>query len=1114
MSENKVGTAKRGYIILLTILLMVILIIPPFSQTTAYKNEIISSKSLAGWSEEVVLTTGEYPYVMHPKISAQNNYVHVVWDDKRSGNREIYYRRSAQYGSAWEDEKRLIFADQWSYNPTLTVSGSNVYVVWQDLRGGLYDEIYFKKSADNGDTWTEDIPLTSNDGYTSQWPDIAVDGNKLHLVWGDYRDGNYEIYYKNSTDGGSTWSNDKRLTIWSNTDEAPHIVANGDTIHVVWDRYLPSTGVIEVFYRKSTDGGITWQSEQQLTESDYYHSWPQDLVANGSNLYMVCGDDKDSGIREVYFMKSMDNGNNWGTPIRLSNADGYSSDQASIAVDGENLYVAWKDEKDIYPYAGADEIYYINSSDGGNTWASPLRLTYAPNESLQPSITVNNNNVHVVWIDNRTGDRYEYRTYYKRSPDFASNISLTANPSNLPADGTSMSILTATVTNKIGSPIKGLNVSFRIESGSGILLSNYNYTNSNGETSVIYRAGTISGDVVIDASVDGVWNTTTITLTSEGPADISLTASPSVLTADGTSTSLITATVTNETGEPVEGVTVNFLIESGCGGLSANSNITDVNGDAVTIYTAGTTTGDVVIKATANSISNTTTITLHPGSIAWINIEPPGPINLNTTESQMFTATGYDTFGNINNSWTPYWSTDHGLGTITPNSFTCTYTAGNNAGTDYINITDPITGVYNVSQINIIIKDDKPPMVIDKTPTGTDVSVNTNITATFNESMNKTSVENAFIVSSVVGGDFTWSDNTLIFTPTNPLLYNTTYNVTVTTDAKDAAGNHLENNYSWEFKTEKKEVNHEPVIEYYHPLFNPVINETENITFNITATDIDNDNLTYSWYINNTLLTWEINDSYIFISNYSSYGVYEIKVVVTDDGSPQLTDNHTWMLTVLNKNRPPALESIEHQTAYEEQLFTLQVNASDPDNDALALSDNTTLFDINITTGLISFTPSPDSAGIYLINISVTDGTEIDYKTFKLTINNVNRKPIATISSPQDNAKFTTKDNIFFDATGSSDPDNDNLIFTWNSDVDGNIGNTASFSKKLSKGTHTITLTVDDGNDGTDTKQITMTVKKPSEPSGGFIPGFETVTLLTGIGLLVMVILLLRKRKT
>ncbi|MBU4190650.1 MAG: Ig-like domain-containing protein, partial [Candidatus Thermoplasmatota archaeon] len=498
--------------------------------------------------------------------------------------------------------------------------------------------------------------------------------------------------------------------------------------------------------------------------------------------------------------------------------------------------------------------------------------------------------------------------------------------------------------------------------------------------------------------------------------------------------------------------------------------------------------------------------------------------------------------------------------------------------------------------------DTTPPTITDHTPTGDNIPIDTIITVIFNEPMNQTSAENAFIVSPMVDGDFAWNDNTMIFTPTNPLSYNETYNVTITTDATDVAGNHLGNNYSWGFTTEKEKVNHKPVIKYYQPLFNPTINEIEYITFNITATDIDNDNITYSWYINDTLLSEEINDSYTFISNYTSYGVYEIKVIVTDDGSPQLTDNHIWTLTVLNKNRPPVLQFIENRTAYEGQPFILQINASDPDNDTITFSDNTTLFeinsttgfilftpdydsagtyminitvsdeeelvwrafkltvlnvnrkpildridnqtgyegqlftlqinstdldgdtltfsdnstlfDINATTGLISFIPNYDSAGIYLINISVTDGEAMVWQFFNLTIVNVNRNPTAIILLPSNNMEFTTKDNILFYATGSSDPDNDDLTYSWSSDIDGNIGNTPSFSRKLSQGIHIITLTVDDGHSGIDTKQTTIVVNKPSEPSGGFIPGFE-ITLLAFVCLiLAVIIVLLRKHKT
>lgn len=120
----------------------------------------------------------------------------------------------------------------------------------------------------------------------------------------------------------------------------------------------------------------------------------------------------------------------------------------------------------------------------------------------------------------------------------------------------------------------------------------------------------------------------------------------------------------------------------------------------------------------------------------------------------------------------------------------------------------------------------------------------------------------------------------------------------------------------------------------------------------------------------------------------------------------------------------------------------------------------------------------------------------------------MNRKPTAIISSPSNNTEFTTKDNIFFDASDSSDPDNDALTYIWTSNIDGNISTTATFSKELSSGTHTITLIIDDGHSSTNTKQITITVNKPSGKKG-LIPGFEILSLLSAL----CICILLLKRK-
>lgn len=161
----------------------------------------------------------------------------------------------------------------------------------------------------------------------------------------------------------------------------------------------------------------------------------------------------------------------------------------------------------------------------------------------------------------------------------------------------------------------------------------------------------------------------------------------------------------------------------------------------------------------------------------------------------------------------------------------------------------------------------------------------------------------------------------------------------------------------------------------------------------------------------------------------------------------------------------------------------------------------------NVTLNII--TPHEEINSQEIV-INVSSQTANLSKTYSVYVDviNMNRVPTAIISSPSDNAEFTTKENIQFDATESYDPDNDSLTYSWTSDIDGDIGNTATFSKKLSSGTHTITLIIDDGHGGTNTKQITITVNKSSEGKG-LIPGFETLSLLSAL----CICLLLLKRK-
>jgi hypothetical protein len=197
--------------------------------------------------------------------------------------------------------------------------------------------------------WGDDARLTIDDS-DSWYPSLAVDGNNIHVTWQDNRDGINEIYYKRSIDNGETWSNDTRLTIADSDSYAPSLAVDGNNIHVTWvdDR---DDGISEIYYKRSIDNGETWSNDTRLTIDDP-DSYAPSLAVDGNNIHVTWVDNRDDSISEIYYKRSIDNGETWGDDIRLTIDDSYSR-YPSLAVDVNNIHVTWVDNRD-----GNYEIYY------------------------------------------------------------------------------------------------------------------------------------------------------------------------------------------------------------------------------------------------------------------------------------------------------------------------------------------------------------------------------------------------------------------------------------------------------------------------------------------------------------------------------------------------------------------------------------------------------------------------------------------------------------------------------------------------------------------------------------------------------------------------------------
>jgi hypothetical protein len=121
------------------------------------------------------------------------------------------------------------------------------------------DEILYKRSVNGGSIFSNIIVNISNNAGLSELPALAVSGSVVHVVWTDNTPGNPEIFYRRSLDDGSTFSAIiKNLSNNAGLSEGRGLAANGNNVYVVWLDTTP--GNDDILYTTSADGGSTFST--------------------------------------------------------------------------------------------------------------------------------------------------------------------------------------------------------------------------------------------------------------------------------------------------------------------------------------------------------------------------------------------------------------------------------------------------------------------------------------------------------------------------------------------------------------------------------------------------------------------------------------------------------------------------------------------------------------------------------------------------------------------------------------------------------------------------------------------------------------------------------------
>ncbi|RME86813.1 MAG: hypothetical protein D6785_02765 [Planctomycetota bacterium] len=361
-------------------------------------------------------------YVVFPTYT--NSFNHNMFVDSSRNihfswtlNGQIFYLRGNKGGSSYTDFdpntggiQPALISNQATQTvaPSLTADSSGtIYVVWQ--HSFTSPEIYYSKSTDGGSTWDGDPntpgsqPLNlSNTPTLSRGPKMVEKNGNLFVVWREFisPQNKDEVYFRRFD--GSAWLSVTNISSTStvNSDQPSLAVEASGTIHVVW-REGSGSGTTEIFYSKSTDGGVNWDGNpntpgnQPLKISGALTNSEQPAIAlDKSGFPVVVWKD---GSDKIYWNRW--DGTNWVGPAQIPLNGMTSVYYPQIGVDSQdNVHLAFYSS-----YSGKDQIYYLKYQNG--QWSIPINIVNTMTTALFPNLAVDGqDNIYISWQDDNLGD--------------------------------------------------------------------------------------------------------------------------------------------------------------------------------------------------------------------------------------------------------------------------------------------------------------------------------------------------------------------------------------------------------------------------------------------------------------------------------------------------------------------------------------------------------------------------------------------------------------------------------------------------------------------------------------------------------------------------------------
>lgn len=301
-----------------------------------------------------------------------------------------------------------------------------IYITWirSTLKGG---DIYLAYSTDNGHTFTAPKPVTDSSAITPDFQrggEFAIDTkNTIHVVWVERRNSEQQdVWYSRSSNKGESWTEPVAISDDElyNQDYISIACDSSDRIYVSFlderDQKIGFSNAKQLYFTMSADGGATWSANKKISKfpnsmAGTCDCCKQDIVASPEGHVYAAFRSNIDNQRDMFVVRSYDAGKTFEPPILIQTSSWIISacpvSGPNAALDkSENLHVVWRDNRQS---VNAPRTYYAKLEKDSSNIPENLVLS---SDALQPnwpdvSAYGNGANVAVTFETFDKGMQYE-----------------------------------------------------------------------------------------------------------------------------------------------------------------------------------------------------------------------------------------------------------------------------------------------------------------------------------------------------------------------------------------------------------------------------------------------------------------------------------------------------------------------------------------------------------------------------------------------------------------------------------------------------------------------------------------------------------------------------------